>query len=149
MNSAAKKTPNTSYRPYLVQGFIALFLLVFGIGGWAMLAPIKGAVIAAGVLVVEGEPKTLQHFDGGIVGEILVKNGDQVAEGDVLIRLDPTAMDASRTIVQTRYFVALARTDQLKASRDGAQQIKWSPKLLEAATRPDVAQIMDGQEKLY
>jgi len=57
----APPAANTSYTPYLRQGFMALFLLVVVVGGWASWFKIKGAVIASGVIVVEGKPKTLRH----------------------------------------------------------------------------------------
>ena len=73
---------------YLRTGkFVVLFLLV-GLGGWATLLPISGAVIAVGSIAVEAKSKTVQHLEGGIVGEILVKDGDLVTAGDLVIRFD-------------------------------------------------------------
>ncbi len=138
-----------SYSAYLRQGFIALFVLVVCLGGWAAIFKIKGAVIASGVVMVEGKPKTLQHLDGGIVGEILVHNGDVVKKGQVVIRLDPTAMDANRTIVEKRLFEAQARVDRLRAEWDDAKVIPWSKILVDARARADVAEIMTGQQKLF
>jgi len=146
---ASLQSPNTSYTPYLRQGFIALFLLVVVIGGWAALFEIKGAVIASGVIAVEGKPKTLQHLDGGIVGEILVQNGDRVEAGQVVLRLDPTALDASRTIIEKRLFEAQARVDRLQAERDGRPEISWSPTLQTASERFEVTEIMSGQRNLF
>jgi len=128
---------------------MALFVLVVCIGGWSAMFKIKGAVIASGVIVVEGEPKTLQHLDGGIVGEILVKNGDVVKQGQVLVRLDPTAIDASRTIVEKRLFEAQARIDRLKAEWNETTEIFWSKILVDAKTRADVTEILTGQQKLF
>ena len=138
-----------AYRPYLRQGFIALFLLVVCLGGWAAVFKIKGAVIASGVIMVEGKPKTLQHLDGGIVGEILVKNGDLVKAGQVVLRLDPTAMAANKTIVEKRLFEAQARVDRLHAERDGLTEIVWTPRLQKLAGRADVSEILQGQRKLF
>ena len=142
------KPAGASYGRYLKQGFIALFVLVVCLGGWSF-AKIQGAVIASGVIVVDGKPKTLQHLDGGIVGEILVKNGSRVNAGDVVLRLDPTTMDANRTIVEKRLFEAQAHVDRLKAERDGAISIKWAPRIASAAGRADVSEIMDGQTNLF
>ena len=143
------KKPQEAYTKYLRQGFMALFVLVVCIGGWSAMFKIKGAVIASGVIVVEGEPKTLQHLDGGIVGEILVKNGDVVKQGQVLVRLDPTAIDASRTIVEKRLFEAQARIDRLKAEWNETTEISWSKILVDAKTRADVTEILTGQQKLF
>ncbi len=143
-----EKPANTDYKRYLWQGFAALFLLVVCLGGWSF-AKIKGAVIASGVIVVDGKPKTLQHLDGGIVGEILVRNGSKVEAGDVVLRLDPTTMDANRTIVEKRLYEALAHVDRLKAERDVAARIKWASRLVAVAERADVKEIMDGQANLF
>jgi len=146
-NKGAK--PQEAYTKYLRQGFIALFVLVVCLGGWAAIFKIKGAVIASGVIVVEGEAKTLQHLDGGIVGEILVKNGDIVEQGQALVRLDPTAMDANRTIVENRLFEAQARVDRLRAEWNGTKEIPWSKILVDASGRADVTEILTGQQKLF
>jgi membrane fusion protein, type I secretion system len=138
-----------AYTKYLRQGFIALFILVVCLGGWAAIFKIKGAVIASGVVVVEGEAKTLQHLDGGIVGEILVENGDIVKKGQVMVRLNPTAMEANRTIVEKRLFEAQARIDRLRTEWDEAKEISWSKILRDAAARTDVAEILTGQQKLF
>lgn len=143
------KPINTGYGRYLWQGFIALFVLVVCIGGWAVLASIQGAVIASGVVVVEGKTKTLQHLDGGIVGEILVKNGDQVEAGDVMLRLDPTAMDANRTLIEKRLYQSQAQVDRLRAERDETSKITWSERIESSKLRPDVAEIISGQDKLF
>jgi len=141
--------PQQTYTKYLRQGFMALFLLVVCLGGWASIFKIKGAVIASGVIMVEGKPKTLQHLDGGIVGEILTQNGDVVKKGQVLVRLDPTAIDSNRTIIEKRLFEAQARVDRLRAEWDGAKDISWSKILVDAKTRTEVAEILTGQQKLF
>ncbi len=147
--SSENPKPQEAYNKYLRQGFIALFVLVVCLGGWASIFKIKGAVIASGVIMVEGKPKTLQHLDGGIVGEILTKNGDEVKQGQVLIRLNPTAMDANRTIIEKRMFEAQARVDRLQTERDDKAEITWSKILLDAMSRTEVADILVGQQKLF
>ena len=74
-------------RYLLLAGVVAVFLLA-GAGGWAATARISGAVIATGVLKVQSFSKSVQHLEGGLIKEILVKDGDKVSAGDVLIRLD-------------------------------------------------------------
>lgn len=143
------KPESSGYNKYLFQGFLALFILVVIFGGWSMIAKINGAIIAGGRIDVEGRPKTLQHLDGGIVSEILVKNGDLVNKGDVVLRLDPTATGANRTIVEKRLNEAQARVDRLKAERDHLPTIQWSKRIQDNRIRPDVAEIIDGQTKLF
>ena len=65
-----------SPRPYLIMGFVAAFLLIAGVGGWAATTDVSGAVIASGKLVVDSNVQKVQHPTGGVVGELLVKDGD-------------------------------------------------------------------------
>ncbi|MDB2439863.1 HlyD family type I secretion periplasmic adaptor subunit, partial [Hellea sp.] len=137
------------YDKFLRMGFIAIFFLI-GIGiVWGSIAQIKGAVIAPGVVVVEGKPKTLQHLDGGIVGEIFVKDGDVVQEGDVLMQLDPTMLGANEELVNTRLRETMARVARLEAERDSKSAITWPEDLMKAENDPMVASAMLGQEKLF
>ena len=108
---------------YLVTGFILIFALFGGFFLWAALAPIQGAVIAPGTVVVEGKPKTLQHLDGGIVSEILVRDGDKVSAGDVLLRLDPTSLNANRDLLVKRLDEAKATRARLTTERDSKGRI--------------------------
>ena len=146
---ADAKSAKEPYDRFLRMGFIAIFFLL-GIGlVWGSLAKIKGAVIAPGVVVVEGKPKILQHLDGGIVGEIFVKDGDDVTEGDVVMRLDPTMLGANEDLVYTRLRETMARVARLEAERDSERQIAWPDDLINAQDNPIVASAMLGQEKLF
>lgn len=126
-----------------------IFALVAGFGSWSILAPIQGAVIAPGSVIVEGKPKTLQHLAGGIVGEILVRDGDKVEAGDVVMRLDPTSLTANRNLLQKRLNEATARVARLKAERDGRSNIDWESALPGFKDRPEVKMIINDQEKLF
>jgi len=144
-----QKPAKEPYDRFLWMGFIAIFLLI-GIGlVWGSLAKIKGAVIAPGVVVVEGKPKTLQHLDGGIVGEIFVKDGDVVQEGDIVMQLDPTMLGANEELVNTRLRETMARVARLEAERDSKREITWPEDLLGAKSNPIVAAAMIGQENLF
>ncbi len=146
---ANQKSEKEPYDRFLMMGFIAIAFLV-GIGLiWGSLAKIKGAVIAPGVVVVEGKPKTLQHLDGGIVGEIFVQDGDSVKEGDVVMQLDPTMLGANEDLVNTRLREAMARVARLEAERDGQTSISWPDDLIASKDDPIVASAMIGQEKLF
>jgi HlyD family secretion protein len=138
-----------SYRSYLRWGMLTIAALVIGVFGWAMMAKINGAVLASGLVEVQGKPKTVQHLDGGIVGEILVENGQEVKAGDVLLRLDPTMLDVNREIVDVQLNETLARVTRLRSERDGALTINWPEQLIKAQSNPRVARAMDGQEKLF
>lgn len=123
--------------------YLSAFLagaLVFGIGGWAAQAKLSGAVIAQGQVAVSQQVKVIQHRDGGIVSEILVRNGDAVRKGSVLFRLDETQTRVELTIVQGQLQQMLAMMTRLTAERDGAKSLDFkgldiSAPLLESETK--------------
>ena len=80
-------------RYLLLAGAVVIVLLV-GAGGWAATAQIKGAVIATGVFKVQSFSKSVQHLEGGLIQEILVRDGDRVVAGDILIRLDQSDVES-------------------------------------------------------
>lgn len=75
-------------RPYIVKGVFVIGLMFGGFGIWASLAPLTSAAVAPGVVKVDTYHKTVQHLEGGIIREILVRDGDAVKQGQVLVRLD-------------------------------------------------------------
>lgn len=116
-----------SDRKVRLSGYLIL-ASVFGIGGVLVAAlPLESAARAAGVVQVAGNRKPVQHYEGGIVDEILVAEGERVAEGQALIRLDSTQVDAEHRIVEGRVWAARARLDRLIAERDDALQISFDP----------------------
>jgi len=84
----APKSFDWSFRPFVLVGYATLAVLVLGLGGWGVMARISGAVIAMGTVEVEGNRQVVQHPVGGVVTEILARDGDVVAAGDVLLRLE-------------------------------------------------------------
>ncbi|WP_101068390.1 HlyD family type I secretion periplasmic adaptor subunit [Roseovarius salinarum] len=141
-------TPFSPRRPILL-GVIGLVLLVGGFGTWAVATTIAGAVIAPGRIEVDRNRQVIQHPDGGIVEEILVAEGDTVAAGDVLIRLDDSEAASQLAIVENQLFELIARRGRLEAERDGKDMITFDP-LLEKAARdtPAVRELMAGQRRL-
>ncbi|MEO0791334.1 MAG: HlyD family type I secretion periplasmic adaptor subunit [Pseudomonadota bacterium] len=104
---------------WVAVGMRTLAILMIGLFGFGTLLSINGAVIATGVVTVESNYKTVQHLDGGIVAEILVRNGDRVAAGDVLIRLDKTGDKAELGVITERIGGLLVQRARLEAERDG------------------------------
>jgi HlyD family secretion protein len=147
---AASPEKKPAYDRYLKIGYLGVAGLVLGLFGWAAFSPIKGAVIAPGFVAVDGKPAIIQHLDGGIVGEILVRDGAKVAAGDPLIRLNPTETDANREIVEVQLNETRARVERLKAERDGQDDISFPTDLLTAAaSQPRVERAVSGQQKLF
>lgn len=101
-------------------GFFAVFLL------WAFFAPIDAGVTAQGTVSVLGNRKSVQHPTGGVVQEIMVKEGAQVEEGQVLLRINPLKTEAEMTGAELQYINLLASESRLKAERDNASSIAWT-----------------------
>ena len=139
---------NRSARVPLMIGFLALLILVAVIGLWAVNARIAGAVIAAGTVAVENNRQIVQHPEGGIVGAILVRDGDLVGAGDILIRLDGTALQAEYAVVERQRYEILARIARLIAERDGADSITFPGDLVNTSDE-SVAELMAGQVRLF
>lgn len=138
-----------SIRHHMIAGLgLAIFVFV-GVGGWAYATKLSGAVIGSGQLVVDSSVKKVQHPTGGVVGELLVRNGDHVEAGDVVLRLDETLTKANLAIVATQIDELLARRARNEAERDGAGTIMFPRDLLPRRADPTIAQLIGGEEKLF
>lgn len=104
-------------------GFFGVFLV------WALYAPIDAGVTVQGTVSVLGNRKTVQHPTGGVVEEINVKEGAQVKQGDVLLRVNPLKTEAEMTGAELTYINLLASESRLKAERDNMGGINWSDEL--------------------
>ena len=94
----------------------AIIVLFFGVlGAWAMTAPLHGAVVANGIVKVEGNRRAVQHLEGGIVKELRVKDGVKVAAGDVLIVLDETQAQTEYEVLSRQALILRATEARLTA----------------------------------
>ena len=135
---------------HVILGATALVVLVGGVGVWSAFASIAGAVVATGQLKVESNRQVVQHLDGGVVKEILVKEGDVVEAGQVLVRLDDKLMAGELSIAEGQLYEIMARRGRLIAERDGLATPAFEKELLNAAqNNPEVASYLEGQERLY
>jgi HlyD family type I secretion membrane fusion protein len=146
---AGRKALPTSPWPVIWVGLLAMVAFFGILGGWAAIAPLASAVTAAGTLTVAGENKIVQHLDGGIVRQILVKNGDKVVAGQTLITLDDVQARAAVQLVQSQYLSLLALRARLEAERDGRSDITFPDELLKASNVDDVEQMVLGQKQLF
>lgn len=147
MNAPAKK--GWSARMPLIVGFFGVFLLVGVFGSWAAMTDIAGAVVASGRIEVAQNRQVVQHPYGGVVAEIFVNEGDTVAAGDVLIRLDPIEWLSKKAILESELFELMARQGRLVAERDGLDEIPFPDELhTRAKTSEDVRELMEGQINL-
>ena len=102
-------SPETDPKTMVRLGWIFVIVGFLGFLLWAVLAPLDQGVPAPGVVVVDGQRKTVQHYSGGIVGEIFVQDGQKVQAGDPLIALNDVPIRAARQLARTQWVSASAR----------------------------------------
>lgn len=122
-------TPQTEDRYYRRLGLIVLGLLVGVFGIWGSFAPLSSALPASGKVSVASSNRIIQHFEGGIVKAILVKDGDSVVVGQKLIELDDTQANAQLQIILAQFFENLGLESRLIAERDGKGSVVFSPEI--------------------
>lgn len=138
-----------SIRRHLILGVTIAIVAGAGVGGWAATTELASAVIAQGQVVGESNLKKVQHLNGGIVAEILVREGDQVQEGDLLVRLNDTQLRAGLSIVTKDLNQNLAQRTRLEAERDGSARLVFPEALTANAADPEVAAIMSAMTRLF
>jgi HlyD family secretion protein len=140
----AMKKPS-EWRPIAIAGYTVI-ALTFGVAGvWAAVAKLDKAVIATGVVETETNRKTVQHLEGGIVREILAKEGNHVAEGQVLFRLEQVQAESNNELLSNQLDSARALEARLIAERDGAKEISWPNGLKDKLAEPPLSHILDDQ----
>jgi HlyD family secretion protein len=135
-------------RGVVLFGLIVMFGFFGGFMAWAVFAPLSEAAIAPGMIKVEGTRRTLQHLEGGMVREILVRDGDQVREGQVLMRLDDVQSGSAVAGLVAQRDAFLAQQARLVAELERADSITFPPELL-ASREPRAAEAMAGQRNLF
>ena len=144
-----EQDPRRIIRKLNIIGFSLLAVMFGGFGVWASTSQLAGAVIASGQLVVESNVKKVQHPTGGIVGELLVHEGDTVEAGQVLIRLDDTLTRSTLGVVRSQLDELMAREARLMAERDGVPTIVFPDELLARAAEKTVAAAIGGERTLF
>ncbi|THH38489.1 HlyD family type I secretion periplasmic adaptor subunit [Aliishimia ponticola] len=153
------KVPGSFDRPQIVATKVAgltfwLCLAGFGLIGalfyQAATQKIQSAVVGGGTFEIEGDLQVVDHLEGGILSEILVREGDDVAAGQVLARLSSARVDAQLGVLRSQLASALAREGRLRAAMQGADAITFSPELDGLiASDPALAQVKETQVALF
>jgi protease secretion system membrane fusion protein len=131
---------------------IGLWALGLGFGGfllWAGLAPLDEGVPGAGAVSIDTKSKAVQHLTGGIVKEVLVKEGDRVKEGQLLVRLDAAVARANFEAARQRYLGLSAMQSRLMAEQRGEPKVVFSADVREASQDLQIRQVMLTQEQLF
>lgn len=139
------RTPALAPRIALGLGTVALS--VVGFGAWSLNAELSGAVIASGQMIADGRSKRVQSALAGTVVDLKVRDGDRVAAGDVLIRLEDTEQRALVAILKAQSVEAEAQIARLRAERDGLERIDFPARL--DASLPSVATVLAEERRLF
>jgi HlyD family secretion protein len=134
--------------PLLLAGLLTMASFG-GAAAWSIFAPLESAVIAPGVLVVDSNRKTVQHLEGGTVAELLVREGDTVAAGQPVIRLDRTVPEATLDLLRDQLNASLALAARLTAERDDRPEIVFSPKLAAQSADPNVLELIAAERHIF
>ena len=135
-------------RPIRRLGYLIVLLVFVFFGGWSVFAPLGSAALAPGSVTVEGYRKTVQHLEGGIVKAILVRDGDTVSKGQVLIELEDTSSRAQLETLRGQLFSALAREARLIAERDNRTKVVYPADLL-TSTDPRADDAIRVQDQAF
>lgn len=138
-----------SLRRNLLAGTISIAVLFGGMGGWAATTELSGAVIANGILVVDGNVKKVQHPSGGIVSELLAKEGQPVVAGDVIVRLDATVARANLSAISKNLNFLYARQSRLEAERDNLPRVEVPAILLQRLSGEEAQVTMANENRLF
>lgn len=139
-------------RSYDGEGWRGLKML-YAAGGLAVLcgtlAPISGAVVVSGSMVAGSSLRKVQHPAGGVIAAILVKDGDHVESGDVVVRLNEVAARSALEVLNTQLVELRVRSARLTAERDGLKQPQWPADLTSRSAAPGIAQLMALEASLF
>lgn len=127
-------------------GLLTIGVFFGGLGGWAALAPLDGAVVGAGTLSVHGNTKTVQHREGGIVSDIVVQDGDLVARNQVLITLDNTQLRAILDVHLAQLAADRALSARDLAELSNAKQFTFA---LEPNPDPTLQSVMSREQAIF
>lgn len=142
-------SPQTDDRQYRRLGVIVLGLLVGIFGIWGALAPLSSAISASGKVSVASYNRMIQHLEGGIVKTILVKDGDNVKIGDLLLKLDDTQAKAQLDVILAQYYENLALEARLMAERDGTATVMFGSAMDTMQNANARTMIMEAQRRQF
>lgn len=150
MSALAKRpTYSVDCSKLAYAGYGAIALVFGGFGLWASLAPLDSAAVASAQVAVATNRKPIQHLEGGILREVMVKEAQRVEAGQVLFRLQPVQAQSNADLLRKQLDGAMAREARLLAERDQKDRIEWPAELMERRSLDSVASSMADQDKEF
>lgn len=149
MLSKYSKDHTGDWRKYALLGYGTIFFTFVVAGGWSAVAKVDRAVVASGYITVETNRKTIQHLEGGIVREVLVKEGQHVKQGQVIIKLENTQAQATSSVMNNQLMSLLAMEARLVAERDHKDKITWPAEFANYSSDPALSKLIEDQERQF
>src|SRR5262245_36456390 len=143
--TGTKRQASDDPRVFALIGYGVIVFCFLILGGWAAVTPLAGAVVASGFVTTGGNKKNLKHLEGGIIKEILLREGDHVEAGQVILRLDETSPKANVEIYRNQVYAAVARDARLMAELDGSGDIQFPDELTSVAHDAIATKAMEDQ----
>jgi HlyD family secretion protein len=140
---------SASLRQQMRIGLVVIGVFAGALGVWSMTTTLQGAVAAGGQFVVASDVKKIQHPTGGVVGELLVREGQRVKAGDIVLRLDETVVRANHQIVSKQLDEFAVRSSRLDAERDGRATLLLPADIAARAVDPDIARLVAAETRLF
>ena len=139
----------TSVKGPVITGLAIIGLFVGGFGLWGATVPISGAAVASGIVAVSGLNQKIDHLEGGIILQILVAEGQRVRQGEDMILLDPTRVQAERDRVRSQLISLQAKLLRTKAERDGDRELVFPEDLLSQAQERGLGEDISQQKREF
>ncbi|SED48988.1 HlyD family type I secretion periplasmic adaptor subunit [Rhodobacter sp. 24-YEA-8] len=130
-----------------LTGFLLIVIFLGGFSAWAALVPIASGAVASGVISPDGNRRIIQHYEGGIIAEILVRDGDEVAQGQPVIALEGRQAKASHDAVLAEYQTALAIVARLRAETLHAETVTYPAELV--TDMPGAQAVIHDQNAIF
>jgi HlyD family type I secretion membrane fusion protein len=130
-------------------GAVVMALGILVMGGWLVAAPLSGAVIAQGFVKVDMNRKVVQHQEGGIVKQVLVRDGERVKLGQVLVVIEDVKLDATLDLLRTQHDGERAKAARLEAERAILPQVTFPAELVARKTEPKVVEFLQRETTLF
>jgi HlyD family type I secretion membrane fusion protein len=138
-----------SARSSIVAGAAIMVVFFVGFGGWAAVAPLSSAIIAPAVIKVEGNRKSVQHLEGGIVRELLVRDGDRVQTGQILVVLDAISARAALGLHTRQHTELRAQEARLLAEQANAVSLSFPHDMVADSADAQVVSVLEAQRNLF
>jgi HlyD family secretion protein len=139
-----------SARTPMIAGIFALTVLFLGIVVWGSMTRIAGAIVASGTIQVESLRQVVQHPDGGVVGEILAREGARVSAGDIVLRFDDNFLKSQESVLDGQLSEYAGRKARLRAERDGTTELTFDTAFeTRAKSDPKLREILANQTSLF